>query len=460
MTPTWMKAAVCHKSQVFDRTFSGTTVKLFRKTFSLAALVAAFVASAPVLALPAGNTQSVNNSRNESESPTATLISSGDVAPSSWAIAQRLDAWVTLPVVDLSIFGVLQRMDTLDAPERDEQNMAVRRVTSASQSPAVHKIVEQDVPSSDSDSLARTPVEPDASVESSIASSSTNAVALDPSAPTTDSSAVSATAAPAVEPVATPVPVKPTNTVTASSTRKAKIGVAGTARRPKTVGANTASKTVVASKATAVSPVSKKINRMKVSPVKALPRRDAAQLSARHKNRILLARLEADLMRANRGLDRANDTLSEGQKQLMKVGTTLRTAMLEAGPDAKGLHPFVRVAMRYAGTPYVWGGESRNGFDCSGFIIVVMRDLGYRALPHSAAEQFNYGMPISQELLKPGDIVFFKNTYKPGVSHVGIYLGNRRFINAAGTGKGTIVSSLDEPKWRVKYAGARRLIRS
>ena len=48
--------------------------------------------------------------------------------------------------------------------------------------------------------------------------------------------------------------------------------------------------------------------------------------------------------------------------------------------------PVVRVAQRYAGTPYVWGGESRYGFDCSGFIMVVMRDLGYRALPHSAAD--------------------------------------------------------------------------
>ena len=190
------------------------------------------------------------------------------------------------------------------------------------------------------------------------------------------------------------------------------------------------------------------------------PRRDPAILSSRHKDRILLAQLEADLMRANRGLDRADATLSKGQKQLMSVGTTLRRAMLDAGSDSKGLNPFVRVAMRYAGTPYVWGGESRNGFDCSGFIIVVMRDLGYRALPHSAAEQFNYGTPIAQELLKPGDIVFFKNTYKRGVSHVGIYLGRRRFINAAGTGKGTIVSGLDDPYWAEHYAGARRLIRN
>lgn len=168
----------------------------------------------------------------------------------------------------------------------------------------------------------------------------------------------------------------------------------------------------------------------------------------------LLAELDAE----ERRLDSADAYLSEGQRQLASFGDTMRQAMLEAGPDATGLNPFVRVAQRYAGTPYVWGGESARGFDCSGFIIRVMRDLGYQALPHSAAEQFTYGKPIAQELLKPGDLVFFANTYKPGISHVGIYLGQRRFIHAAGTGKGTIVSSLDAGHFQAHYAGARRLI--
>lgn len=200
--------------------------------------------------------------------------------------------------------------------------------------------------------------------------------------------------------------------------------------------------------------------RLAVAPAKptAIDERGPADLSARHKDRVLLAQLEANLNRSESSLTRATKDLTEGQKQLAAFGDALRAAMLEAGPDAKGLHPFVRVAQRYAGTPYVWGGESARGFDCSGFIIRVMRDLGYRALPHSAAEQFRYGLPIANALLKPGDLVFFANTYKPGISHVGIYLGRRRFIHAAGTGIGTIVSSLDTPKFRAKYAGARRLV--
>lgn len=194
------------------------------------------------------------------------------------------------------------------------------------------------------------------------------------------------------------------------------------------------------------------------APTRAMPTPLASRQMVR--DRILLAQLEKQLRSTQNNLDRADADLSASQRQLAAFSGTLQKAMMEAGVDARGLNPFVRVAQKYAGTPYVWGGESRNGFDCSGFIIVVMRELGYKTLPHSAAEQFNYGQPIAQALLKPGDLVFFANTYKPGISHVGIYLGKRRFIHAAGTGIGTIVSSLDTAKFQAKYAGARRLVAS
>lgn len=172
---------------------------------------------------------------------------------------------------------------------------------------------------------------------------------------------------------------------------------------------------------------------------------------------VALARLDAQLAGAEGRLNRAQTRLTEGQRQLGSVNSLLQSAMLTSG--GSGLHPFVRVAERYLGTPYVWGGESARGFDCSGFIMRVMRDLGYQALPHSAAEQFNYGQPIAKGLLQPGDIVFFANTYKPGISHVGIYLGGGRFIHAANSQVGTIVSNLNTPKWIAHYAGARRLMK-
>lgn len=238
-----------------------------------------------------------------------------------------------------------------------------------------------------------------------------------------------------------------------------------------TVPAVTPSSTLPVATAAAMPPVATKVPD-KVSVPKATPQTVASKASVEASTKTngksgntpakadlqRFAQLEAELGRADKRLSAANEALSDGQRQLGRFANTLRQAMLEAGPDAVGLHPFVKVAEKYAGTPYVWGGESRSGFDCSGMIIRVMRDLGYRALPHSAAEQFNYGKPIAQPLLKPGDLVFFANTYKAGISHVGIYLGKRRFIHAAGTGKGTIVSSLDQPKFQEKYAGARRLI--
>ncbi len=193
--------------------------------------------------------------------------------------------------------------------------------------------------------------------------------------------------------------------------------------------------------------------------VKAPVARPSALASREAKAReVMLARLDAQLAGAEARLDRAQDTLTEGQRQLGSVNNLLQNAMLTSG--GSGLHPFVRVAQRYLGTPYVWGGESARGFDCSGFIMRVMRDLGYKALPHSAAEQFNYGKPISKGLLQPGDIVFFANTYKPGISHVGIYLGGGRFIHAANSQVGTVVSNLNESKWVAKYAGARRLMKA
>lgn len=170
-----------------------------------------------------------------------------------------------------------------------------------------------------------------------------------------------------------------------------------------------------------------------------------------------LAALDAQLAVAQNKLADASKQLGQGQSDLQQLSNTMRLAMQDAGPDADGLHPFVRVASRYMGTPYVWGGESKYGFDCSGFIIRVMQDLGYKTLPHSAAEQFNYGIPVTKANLKPGDLIFFANTYKPGISHVGIFIGRHRFIHAASTLKGTIVSDIRDPFYVAHYAGARRL---
>jgi cell wall-associated NlpC family hydrolase len=110
----------------------------------------------------------------------------------------------------------------------------------------------------------------------------------------------------------------------------------------------------------------------------------------------------------------------------------------------------VGVAMRYLGVPYVWGGASPSGFDCSGFTMYVYAQVGV-SLPHNAAAQYGYGAPVSQGDLQPGDLVFFD-----GLGHVGLYIGGGQFIHAPHTGDVVKISSLTG--WYAStYVGARRL---
>jgi len=110
----------------------------------------------------------------------------------------------------------------------------------------------------------------------------------------------------------------------------------------------------------------------------------------------------------------------------------------------------VGIAMQYLGTPYVWGGASPGGFDCSGFVMYVYAQVGV-SLPHSSYAQYGMGSPVSRSDLQPGDLVFFD-----GLGHVGIYVGGGSFIHAPHTGDVVKISSLSG--WYAStYVGARRL---
>lgn len=101
----------------------------------------------------------------------------------------------------------------------------------------------------------------------------------------------------------------------------------------------------------------------------------------------------------------------------------------------------VKAALRQRGSRYVWGGASRGGFDCSGFTrYVFLKERGI-TLPHSASAQARLGQPVRGSDLKPGDLVFF-STYRRGISHVGIYIGQGKFVHAANSRKGVRVDTL------------------
>ncbi|MFQ6133657.1 MAG: SH3 domain-containing protein [Armatimonadota bacterium] len=119
----------------------------------------------------------------------------------------------------------------------------------------------------------------------------------------------------------------------------------------------------------------------------------------------------------------------------------------------------VRTARSYLnrGIHYRFGGSSvSSGLDCSGYVQHVFAQRGIR-LPHSSRSQYKRGVPIAKSQLQLGDVVFFKNTYRPGISHVGIYVGDGEFIHCSSASNGIVISRLDSNYYSKRYAGARRM---
>lgn len=134
------------------------------------------------------------------------------------------------------------------------------------------------------------------------------------------------------------------------------------------------------------------------------------------------------------------------------IENPVQTPLLSVSINMQNLSQVVETAQKYLGAPYKPGGDSPEGFDSSGFIQYVFKQHGI-AVPRSTAEQFKVGTSVKEPV--PGDLVFF-NTSGSGVSHVGIYIGNNKFISTT-VNKGVKIDSLGDSYWAPKYLGARRL---
>ncbi|MDD5674310.1 MAG: NlpC/P60 family protein [Chitinivibrionales bacterium] len=115
-----------------------------------------------------------------------------------------------------------------------------------------------------------------------------------------------------------------------------------------------------------------------------------------------------------------------------------------------------QIVNSYIGTRYHYGGMSRRGIDCSGFVCRVFSELNHASLPHSSEKLFKLGKSIALAEARPGDLVFFRGRFFGGISHVGICLGNNRFAHAT-IGAGVIISNLDEEEYAKHFAGVRRV---
>ncbi|MFH0728415.1 MAG: NlpC/P60 family protein [Pseudomonadota bacterium] len=119
----------------------------------------------------------------------------------------------------------------------------------------------------------------------------------------------------------------------------------------------------------------------------------------------------------------------------------------------------VETAENYIGIPYQWGGTSPGeGFDCSGLVMAVYQLNGYN-LPRCSYDQFAYGVPVDRSDLEKGDLVFFADSRRDRISHVGMYTGNNCFIHAPSKGKTIRKDSLSEPYYAARFAGARTYLR-
>lgn len=133
------------------------------------------------------------------------------------------------------------------------------------------------------------------------------------------------------------------------------------------------------------------------------------------------------------------------------VATTVKPKELNL-PSKKVLVSAVDVSLPLLDTPYVWAGATKEGFDCSGFIYYVFNEAGLKIPRLDTIGMYANSFSVDEPI--PGDLVFFENTYRSGISHAGIYLGEGKFIHAAT--KKVEITSIDSVYWKDKFTGFKR----
>ena len=144
-------------------------------------------------------------------------------------------------------------------------------------------------------------------------------------------------------------------------------------------------------------------------------------------------------------------SLTESEPLPKSFASTVSSAVVDK------TETLINNAMQLIGVRYRWGGNSpQSGLDCSGFVRYVFNDTFGFLLPRKSAQMSKVGLEIGKEELRPGDLVFF-NTMRHAFSHVGIYVGDNKFIHAPSRGKSIRVDDMTKVYWEKRYNGARRV---
>ncbi|WP_127166201.1 NlpC/P60 family protein [Veillonella sp. CHU732] len=138
-----------------------------------------------------------------------------------------------------------------------------------------------------------------------------------------------------------------------------------------------------------------------------------------------------------------------------KKGKTYKGLEIGHQPISGNVKEILTYANTFTGVPYKFGGTTPAGFDCSGYIRYVFQKIGFD-MPRQADEQYTVGKKVEKNNLQPGDLVFFE-TYEPGISHSGIYIGDGQFISATSS-SGVAVADIDDSYWGPRYRGAKRVL--
>lgn len=142
---------------------------------------------------------------------------------------------------------------------------------------------------------------------------------------------------------------------------------------------------------------------------------------------------------------------------LTSCSSTMSSSSLKRRPGTGKQIQLQEHAQSFIGIPYRYGGTSRRGMDCSGFVIRIFLDVYGMRLPHKTTALYRKGVRVTIRSLRIGDLVFFQDPGQAEPSHVGMYLGDGRFIHASSS-RGVIISGLNEKYYRNRFIGARRIL--